>query len=207
MLKLKRLKFLAISLILSLTLFYLPHFMVAQANKNGSLTGYIFREDSTTPIEGAVIIIRNISNGALYESKESNKFGAFKIHHIEEGLYVLGIWTKNSGFNIKNIIGIKANEYGEVTFALRSMAQKKADEKKDEKCPRGKWYYPEVMGKCDEGYRWNPKTLRCECKKGKGIGAFFTSPIGIATVLAATFAGAFGIITLSEGEAEVSPFK
>lgn len=207
MLKLRRLKFLAISLILSLFLLNAHHFIAAQANKNGSLTGYIFREDSTTPVEGAVVIIRNISNSALYESKESNKLGAFKIDHIEEGLYILGIWTKNGGFNIKNIIGIKANESGEVTFALRPQAQKKATEKKDEKCPRGKWYYPEVMGKCDEGYRWNPKTLRCECKKGKGIRAFFVSPIGIATVLAATVVGAFGIISLTEGEAEVSPFK
>lgn len=205
--KLRRSKFLVICLILSFILFYAPHFLVSQANKNGILIGYIYGEDASTPVKGAVVIVRNISNGSVYESKESNKLGAFKLDHIEEGLYILGIWTKNGGFNIKNIIGIKANETGEVTLALRPLSQEKVAEKKDEKCPRGKWYYPEVIGKCDEGYRWNPKTLRCECKKGKGIGAFFVSPLGIATILAATVVGAFGIITLTEVEAEVSPFK
>ena len=205
--RLKRSKILATGLILSFFLFYAPHSLFAQKIKNGSLIGYIYKEDGTTPVEEAVVIIRNISNGSMYESKESNELGVSKIDNIEEGVYILGIWTKNGGFNIKNIIGIKTNETVEISFALKAQAQEKTTEKKDEKYPRGKWYYPEVMGECDEGYRWNPKTLRCEYIKGKGIGAFFVSPLGIATVIAATVIGAFGIITLLEGEAEASPFK
>ena len=205
--KLRSSKSLTISLILSLLLFYTLNLLIAQTNNNGSLAGYIYMEDGTTPIDGAVVVIRDMSDGSLYESKESNKLGAFKLDYLEEGLYVLGIWTENGGFNIKNIIGIKANETGEVSFALKPQTQEKTAEKKNKKYPRGKWYYPEVIGKCDKGYRWNPKTLRCEWKKGKGIGAFFVSPLGIATILAATAVGIFGIITLTEAEAEVSPFK
>ena len=206
-LKLKKTKFVAISLILSFILLNAPYFSTAEANKSGSLTGYIFGEDCTTPVMGAVVVIRNISKDSIYESEESNELGAFKIDNIEEGLYVLGIWTHNGGFNLENIIGIRANESGEVSFSIGPQTQEKAPDKKDKKCPRGDWYYPEVMGKCDEGYRWNPKTLRCECKKGKGIGAFFVSPLGIVTVLATTVVGTYGIIKLAEGEKEVSPFK
>jgi len=211
MIRLVRSKFLAITIILSSILFYSPHSLVGQSPRTGSLIGYIYDEDGTTPVESAVIIIRNISDDSIQESNESNKLGAVKIEHIEEGLYVLGIWTKDGGYNIKNIVGIKANETVEISFALEAStqektAQKKEAEKKDAKHPRGKWYYPEVMGECDEGYRWNPKTLRCEWAK-KGIGDFFGSPQGIATVLAATFIGGYGIIKLTEKEAEASPFK
>lgn len=205
--RLKRSKFLAINLIIAFTLFYAPRFLVAQSPKNGSLIGYIYEKDGTTPVKDAIILIRNISNDSIYESQESNKQGFSKIGHIEEGLYILGIWTKNGGFNIKNLVGIRGNETVEISFALGELDQEKETGKKDEKCPRGKWYYPEVMGECDEGYRWNPKTLRCECKKGKGLGAFFVSPAGIVTVLAATVAGAYGVVKLLETEAEASPFK
>jgi len=187
-------------------LFFWPHFVMAQTNKEGSLVGYIYKADCTTPIEGAVVRIRNISGGSEYESKESDKLGAVAINSIEEGLYTVGIFTKDGGFNIQNIIGIKANELAEVSFTLRPLAQETSPAKKDKKRPRGKWYYPEVIGKCDEGYRWNAKTLRCEWGK-KGIGDFLASPIGIATVLGATISGAYGVIKLTEKEEEVSPFK
>ncbi|NIO47844.1 MAG: hypothetical protein GTN73_00170 [Candidatus Aminicenantes bacterium] len=205
--RLKRLKWLAINLIIAFILFYAPHSLVAQSTNYGSLIGYIYEKDGTTPVKDAIVLIRNTSNGSIYESEESNKQGISKIDHIEDGLYILGIWTKDGGFNIKNIIGIYGNETIEISFVLGEPNQEKDTGKKDERCPRGKWYYPEVMGECDEGYSWNPKRLRCECKRGKGIGAFFVSPVGIATVLAATFVGAYGIIKLTEKEAEVSPFK
>ena len=212
MTRLVKSKFLAITIILSSILFNSPPSLMGQSSRTGNLIGYIYEEDATTPLEDAVIIIRNISDDSIYESNESNKLGAAKIDHIEEGLYVLGIWTKEGGYNINNIVGIKANETVEISFILEALAQekntqKKDAEKKDAKYPRGKWYYPEVMGECDEGYRWNPKTLRCEWKKGKGIGDFFGSPQGIATILAATFVGGYGIIKLTEAEAEASPFK
>lgn len=216
MIRLLRSKSLAIALILSSILFYGPHPLVGQSPRTGNLIGHIYDADSTTPVEGAVIIIRNISDNTIQESNESNTLGAVKIDHIEEGLYVLGIWTKDGGYNINSIVGIKANETVEISLALEALvqeknaqkkeAEKKETEKKETKYPRGKWYYPEVMGECDEGYRWNPKTLRCEWKT-KGIGKFFGSPQGIATVLAATFIGGYGIIKLTEAEAEASPFK
>lgn len=205
--KFRKIKILAISLIIALNLFYAPHILVAQENKTGSLMGYIYGEDCMTPVEGVVITIRNISNGSVYEGEKSNKLGAFKLDRIEEGLYTVGIRTENGGFNIPNVIGIKANEMALVSLALIPQAQEKAAAKKDEKCPRGDWYYPEDIGKCDAGYRWNPKTLRCECEKGKGIGSFFGSPLGIAVALASTAAGVYGIVKLTEKEEEVSPYK
>jgi len=200
-------KLIATCLIFSFILFYSPYLLVGQSNKIGSLTGYIYAEDGTTPVEGAVVKVRNISSGSVYESNISNKLGLFQLGNIEEGLYTVGITTKNGGFNVKNIIGVKANEMAKVSFALRPLYQEEAAVKVTKECPRGEWYYPDAIGECYIGYRWNPKTLRCECEKRKGIGAFLASPIGIAVVIAATAAGIYGIVKLTEEEEEASPFK
>ena len=130
MIRLVRSKFLAITLILSSILFYGPPSLMGQSARTGNLIGYIYEGDATTPLVDAVIIIRNISDDSIYESNKSNKLGAAKIDHIEEGLYILGIWTKDGGYNINNIVGIKANETVEISFALEALPQEKDDQKK-----------------------------------------------------------------------------
>ncbi|MFQ5722793.1 MAG: hypothetical protein ACE5GI_09915, partial [Candidatus Aminicenantales bacterium] len=111
-------------------------------------------------------------------------------------------------YNLDNLIGIKANKTAKVALALKPSALMTAQYTKEEECPRGKWYIPEVEGKCDSGYKWNPDKKRCECvKKKEGIYAFFLSNAGKAAIIAASVAIVYTFVRLTEKEAEVSPYK
>jgi hypothetical protein len=118
MLKVTRSKQVAFALIFSFLIFYYPHFLPAQAVGQGSLTGFIYGKDGLTPVKGAVVKLKNIVDGTIYESKISDSAGAFKIEGIEEGLYFAGISTPSGDFNFENFIGIKTGEPAKISFAL-----------------------------------------------------------------------------------------
>ena len=122
----------AVFLISSLIIFYLPHGLGAQNPGKGNLIGFVFARDGTTPVEGAVVKLKNVSTGTVYESSKSDKFGILKTEGIEEGLYIAGISTQAGDFNVVNLIGVKANETAKVSFAL------KPQEAEEEKGLKGK---------------------------------------------------------------------
>jgi len=162
-------KILSILLIFSFMLFYSPHFLTAKSPSNGNLIGFIYAEDGTSPVEGAVFKIKNVANGKTLESTKSDKLGIIKVEGIEEGFYIGGVTTDSGNYNLGNIIGIKADTTAKVSISLKSPAK--------------------------EGY--NKSTL----------GEFFSSPAGIAVIVAATAAIIYTIVKLTEGEEEASPFK
>jgi len=205
MFKIVKSKFVAIGLIFSIFLLYSPYLLVGQETGRGNFIGFIYGPDKTTPLEGATIKIRNISTVAVYESEKSDNLGIVKLEGVDEGLYVVGIITKEGDFNFGSWLGVKADETSKISFALEPMAQEEETVKKDKKCPRGDSYVPEVEGECDEGYKWNADTKRCECKK-KRLAAFFLSPVGIALLVAAS-AGAVAVIATPKAEAAGSAFK
>lgn len=126
MFKIVRSKSIATGLIFSFILFYSPHLFAAKPIGKGNLVGFVYGEDETTPVEGAVVKMRNISTGSNYESNKSNKLGVFKLEGIDEGLYVVGISSKKGDFNVPNLIGIKANETAKVSLALKPQKAEKA---------------------------------------------------------------------------------
>ena len=207
MIKLSRSKGIASFLILSFILFYSPFLKGSDAKDTGDLIGFVYGEDGVTPLEGAVVKAKNIYTGTSYESQKSEKQGVFKIDGIEEGLYIVGVSTAEGDFNVDNLIGVRANETGKITLALKPTALGRSAVQEEEKCPRGEWYIPEREGECYIGYKWNPRNKRCECIKRKGFAAFFLSPIGIAVIIAASAAALYGIVKLTEEEEEASPFK
>jgi len=77
-----------------------------------------YKADRTSPFEKAVIQVRNITTGTVYESTQSDNFGVFRIEGIERGLYIAGIKTEKGNFNVRNVIGIRTNETAKVSFAL-----------------------------------------------------------------------------------------
>ena len=177
MLKISRSKIIAVSLIFSFILFYSPHLLLSQSVGKGNLVGFIYGEDGTTPEEGAVVKARNISPGSDYESKKSDKQGLFMLEGIDEGLYVVGISSKEGDFNLQNLIGIKADETAKVSLALKPQKAEAAKEGK---------------------------------KRGvlkKSLLTFFRSPVGIATIVAASAAIMYVIVKLVEAEPEASPFR
>lgn len=131
MFKAVRLKSVSLLLIFSFILFYSPCLLKAQGKNGGNLIGFVYDKDGTTPLEGAVVNLRNVSTGAVNESSKTDKLGIFKIEGIDEGLYVVGLSLKEGDFNVENLIGIKANETAKVSIALKAQA------KEEEKTPKG----------------------------------------------------------------------
>ncbi len=133
----KAVRFKAVSFLLIATIitFYSSQYLIAQEVCKGNLIGFVFEKDGTTPIEGAVVKLKNVSTGKVYESSRSDKLGILKTEGVEEGLYIVGIITKNGNFNVGNLIGIKADETAKVSFALKPEGQE--EEKAPKPKPRG----------------------------------------------------------------------
>jgi hypothetical protein len=206
MFKLAKSKFVAIFLIISFAVFISPQVLKAEETGKGSLVAFVYGPDNTTPIPGAVLKVRNVQTGAAYESLASGERGQVELQGLDEGLYIVGITTAQGDFNIDNLVGIRTDEAARLSFALRPQEQEGTAVEQDERCPRGEWYVPEIAGKCDENYRWNPETERCECRKKRGPLAFFLTPLGAAAILAAS-AGVVAFGVFSDGEPSASAFK
>jgi len=143
MVNLAKSKFTASFLIVAFILFYSPHLFAAKAANSGNLIGFIYGEDGLTPVENAVVKIRNVSTGTEYQSTATDKLGIFKIEGIKEGLYMAGISTQNGDFNLNNLIGIQANQTGKITLALRSV---KAQEEPGQRRRRGAGFFLSPAG-------------------------------------------------------------
>ena len=172
-----------IVLIFSLTLCLSPY-LPAQQTRNpgkGNLIGKIYAKDGVTAVVGAFAKIKNVTTAKVYKSRLTNKVGTLKIEGIEEGLYSVGIVTDRGEFNVESLIGVKANKTLLITLVLKP-------------------YLKEETRKAEV----RSETFK---KVPSKILKFFTSPVGIAIIVATTGLVAYGIIKLLEKEEEVSPFK
>ncbi len=161
---------------------YLPA-QQAQSPGKGNLVGKIYSKDGSTAIVGALAKIKNVSTSKAYESSLTDQLGIFKIERIEEGLYSIGIVTDEGEFNVESLIGVKANKTLLITLVLKPYL--KEETKK-----------AELRSEVFESDKGPSKILK-----------FFTSPVGLAIIVASTSLVAYGIIKLFEKEEEVSPFK
>jgi hypothetical protein len=116
--KIFRSKLLALELLAAFLLLVFPMAGLAQTPV-GSMYGFVYGEDLKTPVEKAVVKVRNIKSGKEYESAPTDKNGLYKITDIEEGRYVLGVSTSEGDFNFDFIIYIKANESAKLSVALK----------------------------------------------------------------------------------------
>lgn len=90
----------------------------AQEPGQGSLIGFVYGDDGSTPVAGAVIIVRNLTTGVLTEAAESDGLGAFKIAGLGPGLYALGVRSGSRTFNSQDFFGIEAQRTSKVAIAL-----------------------------------------------------------------------------------------
>jgi len=58
----------AVFLIFVFVIFCVPELLRGQEVGQGNIVGYVYGPDNTTPMEGAVLKLRNLSTGSLYES-------------------------------------------------------------------------------------------------------------------------------------------
>jgi len=114
-----RSKSLTVILIVSFIFLYSAYDLNAEETGKGNMIGFVYQKDATTPIEGAVVKLRNVATGTGYESTKSDKLGIFKVEDVEEGLYLVGVSAEEGDFNLNNLIGIRANETAKVSFALK----------------------------------------------------------------------------------------
>jgi len=92
----------------------------AQAPERGNLVGYVYDRDGKTPVEGAVVIVKNVSTGTLVKAEPTNKLGMFKIEGLTKGIYSFGITTPQGDFNGNELIGILANETAKISISLNA---------------------------------------------------------------------------------------
>ncbi|MBN2200168.1 MAG: hypothetical protein JW747_10010 [Candidatus Aminicenantes bacterium] len=100
----------------------------------GSLTGYVYQNDGTTPAQGAVVVLKNMSSGATHRSEPASALGFFKLESLERGLYMFGAVTEQGEFNGRDIIGIEGDTAARLSIALEVQAETQA-KTRDPKTP------------------------------------------------------------------------
>lgn len=118
----------ALSIGVAFLLLCLPSILTSEQVVKGNIIGFVFDQDGTTPFEGAVVKVRNISNGILYESSRSDSNGIFKIEGVETGIYVCGIETAQGDYNAEDLFGVRVSEgeTAKLSVALTPYEQKVA---------------------------------------------------------------------------------
>lgn len=104
----------AVALVLSMIAFPLQ----SQVRGKGHLIGYVFERDGSTPVAGATVVVRNLTNGAVTEGTPSDKQGVFRIPGLESGLYALGVTSDRGSYNSPDFFGVTAEKTAKITIAL-----------------------------------------------------------------------------------------
>ena len=111
-------KVLSFGLILAVLIFYSPQVLKAQGTSKGNLIGFVYDQDGTTPVAGAVVMVKNISNGKVFASGKSDNLGVFKVQGLDTGLYALGVTAVKGDFNSGELVGVAANETSKIAIAI-----------------------------------------------------------------------------------------
>ena len=88
------------------------------AANSGSISGFIYAKDVKTPVAGAVVKIRNLSDMKEMASLPTDTNGMYSIAGIPEGRYLLGVSSGKEDFNLDYALYVKAGELGKVSVAL-----------------------------------------------------------------------------------------
>jgi hypothetical protein len=115
-----------IFLSLLLFLFWFPNDIASEEIAKGNIIGFVYAQDGTTPLEGAIVKARNITTGNMFQSEKSDKYGTYLIRNVENGVYVIGVESREGGFNGDGLVGVRVahNETAKMSVSLRSYNQK-----------------------------------------------------------------------------------
>lgn len=113
-----------------LFVFFLSDFCLLLAKPEdmprGNLVGFVYDKDGTTPIAGAVVRLKNISTGTLYDSSRSDGLGSFKVEGLKSGIYAFGVLTFLGDFHSDYMLGIREAETSKVSISLNPYQQEVA---------------------------------------------------------------------------------
>jgi hypothetical protein len=91
---------------------------VAQASNKGNLVGFIFGRDGSTPIQGAVVVVKNVTTGAVAEAAATDATGVFRLAGLDAGIYAVGVRSTAGNYNSQDFFGVAAAETAKLTIAL-----------------------------------------------------------------------------------------
>ncbi len=143
----------------------------------GAVVGFIYGSDMKTPVQNAVVKIRNVEDGKEYVSSPTDSSGAYKIEQVKEGKYILGVTAPDGDYNFGYILVVKGGEIGKLSLALKAGA---------------------ASGLGQEEPTGAPEKERV---------SFFRTPVGVAVLMVATTLALYGTFKLLEGKEEASPSK
>lgn len=103
---------------LALVLVLLSPVARAQVPGKGNLIGFIFGEDGSTPVAGAVVLVKNLTTGAVTEAAGSDELGVFKVPGLSPGLYALGVRSESGSYNSQDFFGVAADRTAKISIAL-----------------------------------------------------------------------------------------
>lgn len=90
--------------------FCFPAFLMSGNIAKGNIIGFVYDQDGTTPLEGAIVKVKNASTGTIYESSKSDENGVFALEGVESGVYLYGVLTAQGEFNSDNFFGVRVSE-------------------------------------------------------------------------------------------------
>lgn len=104
----------AVALVLSLITFPLN----SQVRGKGDLIGFVFEKDGSSPVPGAVVLVKNLTTGAVTEGARSDQLGVFRVPGLEAGIYALGVKSDKGDYNSPDFVGVTAEKTAKITIAL-----------------------------------------------------------------------------------------
>jgi len=90
----------------------------AQSPNKGNLVGFVFGRDGSTPVAGAIVVVKNVSTGAVTESGGSDDLGVFRLVGLDAGIYALGVKSTAGNYNSQDFFGVAAQQTSKLTIAL-----------------------------------------------------------------------------------------
>lgn len=98
----------------------LPNGAVCQDQQvSGAMFGFVFGEDARTPVENAVLKIRNTRTGNELTCEPTDKNGMFTLKDVAEGRYILGVSSGEQDFNFGYTVLVKSGEIAHLALALK----------------------------------------------------------------------------------------
>jgi hypothetical protein len=85
----------------------------------GSIIGFVYGEDGKTPVQGAVVKVRNMGNQTEFVSDPSDANGMYKISGIEAGWYFLSVMTDLGEFTLGTGFYLKGSEVAKMLLSLK----------------------------------------------------------------------------------------
>jgi len=125
-------KFVVLGLAGAFLFLIIPKDGLAQA-KTGSITGFVFGADMKTPVENAVVKIRDIQNGREYQSRPTDNTGLYSLKNLPEGRYIMGVSAAKGDYNFAYELQVKSGEIAKLAVALAPMTAGSALNQDDQK--------------------------------------------------------------------------